>query len=208
MSVRIARRFVTIAGSALMVAALVSGASVAIAATTGTTKASLAAPTVRDVNVLVARENAVVAQLKAFRRLGKTVPVAQWEARLKATEAAQATAEATLNADLVSAPSGKAPAPISHVLFSVTGSGQSSTQPFTVPASVKQWELQWHYDCSSTGSEGNFDYYVEQGTAIDFNDSGPNQLGTGGSGTEHYYDTGTFHLNVNSECAWSISVTG
>lgn len=103
---------VRIAGGIALVI-LVSGAGVAAATTFHTTRASLPAPTVRDVNVLVARESAVLAQLRAFQHLGKKAPVVRWEARLKATEAAQATAEATLNADLASAPLGgalKAPA--------------------------------------------------------------------------------------------------
>jgi hypothetical protein len=30
-----------------------------------------------------------------------------------------------------------------------------------------------------------------------------NELGAGRSGTNHYYDTGTFSIDVNSECSWS-----
>ena len=34
-------------------------------------------------------------------------------------------------------------------------------------------------------------------------DSGANQLGMSGSGTNHYYDTGTFSVQVDSECSWT-----
>jgi len=53
------------------------------------------------------------------------------------------------------------------------------------------------------GSAGNFDFQVNEvsGSTLDF---GPNQLGTGGSGTETYHDTGTFNVQTRSECRWSL----
>ena len=47
---------------------------------------------------------------------------------------------------------------------------------------------------------------VNSGTPLDFNDIGPNQPGESGSGIEHYYDTGTFNLSVDSECDWALKV--
>jgi len=204
MSVRIARRFVTIAGSALILAALVSGASVAVAATTGTTKVSLAAPTVRDVDVLVARENAVVAQLRAFQHLGKAAPVAQWEARLQATEAAQTTAEATLNADLASASSARSST--AGVLYQQSGSGTASTANFTAPTN---WNIEWTYNCASFGYKGNFAVSISQagtGSMASLGDVPINQLGMSGSGVQHYHYGGKLYLAVNSECDWTLKV--
>jgi hypothetical protein len=67
------------------------------AATTG----SLPSKTSGDVRTLIARENAVVTELRAFQHLGKNASVAQWESQLKAVETAQANATAVLNSDLV-----------------------------------------------------------------------------------------------------------
>ena len=37
-------------------------------------------------------------------------------------------------------------------------------------------------------------------------DAGPNEIGSGGQATSSYYDTGTFNLQVNSECNWTVTV--
>jgi hypothetical protein len=58
----------------------------------------------------------------------------------------------------------------------------------------------WNYDCS--GSQGNFIVSINNSTA----DLGTNELGTGGNGTDYYYDTGTFSLSIISECNWSMMV--
>lgn len=73
-----------------------------------------------------------------------------------------------------------------------------------MPASAKGWHVNWTYNCASFGSEGDFDFEVYEGTQSDLNDSGPNRLGKKGSGTQHYHDTGTFHLETGSECAWRL----
>ena len=95
-----------------------------------------------------------------------------------------------------------------HVIFSTSGSGIASTRPFTIPAGDKEWQINWSYNCAKFGGSGNFDYTVNQGTQPNYNDFGPNQLGASGHGIEHYYDHGTFNLQVNSECSWTIQVIG
>jgi hypothetical protein len=37
---------------------------------------------------------------------------------------------------------------------------------------------------------------------------GPGQFGSGDSGVAHYRQAGTFHLVVNSDCAWDVQVVG
>lgn len=78
-----------------------------------------------------------------------------------------------------------------------------STPTFTMTGS---WTMSWSYTCAGIGSRGNFDVTVTQPAGDLTIDAGPNELGTGGSGTDHYYDSGTFHLSVISECSWSVSV--
>ena len=66
------------------------------------------------------------------------------------------------------------------------------------------WDVEWTYDCSAYGSEGNFHFvgYTSGGGLTSI--FGPNQLGPGGSGTEYYHEGGSIYLSINSECSWSI----
>jgi hypothetical protein len=73
---------------------------------------------------------------------------------------------------------------------------------------ISAWQMHWTYDCSAFGYNGNFAVEIDQppnDLSLDF---GPNELGPSGSGTDHYSDTGTFSLNVLSECNWTITITG
>ena len=80
---------------------------------------------------------------------------------------------------------------------------QTTTQ-FHTPST---WHLNWHYDCSSFGNSGNFIVDVKNADgSTDFTASAVNQLGAGGDGTQHYFgDDGTHYLDVNSECAWTVT---
>ena len=66
--------------------------------------------------------------------------------------------------------------------------------------------MSWTYDCTSFGSAGNFSVDVQQPQGDLDSDFGPNELGNGGSGTDYYYDTGSFQLSIDSECDWTITV--
>ena len=63
----------------------------------------------------------------------------------------------------------------------------------------------WSYHCSSTGSTGNFTTTNGFGAAAGTTDGDTNQLGASGTVRDHYHDTGTFSIDVNSECSWSIT---
>ena len=98
--------------------------------------------------------------------------------------------------------------PGTRVVLNFEGSGGEDTSQFTISASAKEWVLGWAYNCSNFGSgTGNFSYFVYFGPQMDINDMGPNQLGNHGSGEQYYYDTGTFYLQVNSECLWAVRAT-
>ena len=166
--------------------------TMAVAASKTTTDVKTAtSKTTTDVKTLASAESHVVTLLHNYKA------TALWKSQFKAAGAVQNTDLARVNADL-------SPTVKGTVLFSGSGSGIESTRPFTVPASAKGWHVNWTYNCASFGMAGNFDFDVYQGTQLDFNDNGPNQVGMKGSGTEHYYDTGTFHLETNSECAWTL----
>jgi hypothetical protein len=67
--------------------------------------------------------------------------------------------------------------------------------------------LTWTYDCTAFSSAGNFIVTVNQPSGDLATDPAPNELNMSGSGTDYYYDTGTFSLSVSSECSWSITVS-
>jgi len=182
--------------------AVTLGGTAALAAVAGT-KGALPSRTPSDVTMLIKRENTVLADLKRFQKLSSRTKVASWESAYKAAVAAQATAVSRVNADIAPPVS-----VVNRTVLNITGSGAQSTANFNIPAAANGWRVAWSYDCSAFGSPGNFDYYVTKtsGLTLDF---GPNQLGSGGSGTEIYHDTGTFSLQVNSECNWTVqAITG
>jgi hypothetical protein len=65
------------------------------------------------------------------------------------------------------------------------------------------WTMAWSYSSCSGGTEGVFGVEINNSSE----DFGPDELGVGRSGTEYYYDSGTFSLAVFSECDWSITVS-
>jgi hypothetical protein len=92
----------------------------------------------------------------------------------------------------------------SSVLFQQTGSGTASTPNFTTPTN---WDIDWSYNCSNFGTQGNFAVTVEQagtGTMASIEDLPINQLGESGSGVQSYHYGGKLYLSVDSECDWTI----
>lgn len=104
-----------------------------------------------------------------------------------------------------------APAPVQaaaepQVLLDLKGSGSKSTQKFTAGS---DWDLNWSYDCSNFGQDGNFQVFIYDGSGqMSFRNSPVNQLGASDSGVEHYHNGGTFYFTVNSVCSWKIQVKG
>jgi len=92
--------------------------------------------------------------------------------------------------------------------LSLEASGTTTTEPFTVPKTAKDWALGWKYSCASLGKSGNFIVKViGSGSAVMTKDAGVDELGDAGDGTEHYFDAGKFTLEVDSECSWTLDVT-
>ncbi len=107
----------------------------------------------------------------------------------------------------VAAPEKKeATASAPQVLLDIAGSGSKTTQKFTAG---KDWDLNWNYDCSNFGQSGNLIVMIYDGNgSLSYRNTGVNQLGDSGSGVEHYHNSGTFYLVVNSVCKWNIEVKG
>ena len=94
------------------------------------------------------------------------------------------------------------------VTFTSTQVGTSGSTPVFTMAGP--WTMQWSYHGCGTATvgiaTGNFIVTVNQPSNDVQNDTAPNELGTSGSGVDHYYDTGSFNLSVLSTCSWSITV--
>lgn len=103
-------------------------------ASTSQTKATLPTKTSTDVQNLVTRENAVLADLKTFQKLGKTASVAAIAAKLKADVSAQSSAASVVANDLSS--SKPAPAPKGG-----NGSSPSSPIPLGQSGNIDGWKV-------------------------------------------------------------------
>jgi hypothetical protein len=97
-----------------------------------------------------------------------------------------------------------APTPPKPVtLFQATGTGIRSTRPFGAPG---QWTLSYSYDCSNFGYEGNFSISLYDGSEL--MDIPVNELGKSGKANTEVYQSGQLHLEINSECDWSVRAVG
>lgn len=99
------------------------------------------------------------------------------------------------------------PPTTTEVLLTFKGSGSKSTGPFT--ASGDSVTLAYTYDCSGPGSSGRFDaaLYDRNGVAITL--VGGSAMSGGDTAPEYISNTAPpYHVEVNSDCAWAISVTG
>lgn len=106
-----------------------------------------------------------------------------------------------------SAPTHAAPvapaAPATSVVLQTSGDGAKTTKTFIVTA---DWSVKYTYDCANFGTQGNF-AVMEHGGDLD---GLPivNTLGSkGGDTTYQHGDAGQRSLEVNSECAWTLTVT-
>jgi hypothetical protein len=92
------------------------------------------------------------------------------------------------------------------VLLSLTGSGTKQTQKFTTGSD--DWDVAYTYDCSNFGGTGNFILTpTGEDGAPSFTNTGINDLGAGKSDVTHYHHGGTYFLDINSECKWTVKVT-
>jgi len=95
---------------------------------------------------------------------------------------------------------------VAQTLLDISGTGTKSTQKFTAAG---DWDMNWSYDCSNFGTQGNFQVMVYNSDgSMSFQNNLVNQLGKSGTDVEHYHAGGTYYLEVNSECKWKISIKG
>jgi hypothetical protein len=102
--------------------------------------------------------------------------------------------------------------PVHHVLIVVNGSGIRESAPFNVghgPLTVR-----YRFNCASSGGAGNFiadALYGDQSSLNSDDQSIANALAKRGHQITTIYPSypgKKYHLEVNSECSWHITVTG
>lgn len=99
------------------------------------------------------------------------------------------------------------PVPTSKALLTFEGGGVKSSGPFT--ASGDSVALAYHFDCSALGTSGTFieTFYDMNGLVLDT----VKEFAKSGARTTVVYIANTappYHLDVNSQCTWAITVTG
>lgn len=91
------------------------------------------------------------------------------------------------------------------VLLDQTGQGAPTTpKQFNAP---QQWSLNYKFDCSVFGTTGNFIVTV---TGVDgLPVAVPvNAVAASGNPSTQVYNSGTLHLEINSECSWHVTILG
>jgi Protein of unknown function (DUF732) len=97
------------------------------------------------------------------------------------------------------------------VILRLSGNGIQNSGPVLVTQSTLQ--VHYSYDCSSAGGDGNFiaDFETANQASLDSDDQTiANALGSGGSASTTIYPQNTgseYHLAINSECDWSVTVS-
>ncbi len=92
----------------------------------------------------------------------------------------------------------------------MSGSGIQNSAPVLVTQG--HLTVKYSYDCSAFGGPGNFIADLLSGNQSSLNSDDQtiaNALGSGGSATTAIYPQNTgsdYHLSVNSECNWTVTV--
>lgn len=85
-----------------------------------------------------------------------------------------------------------------------SGNGGTTTDTY---AMRKGWKVHWSFDCSDFGSAGNFQLELESSNFLD-TEFLSNALSMYGSGSHHIAKSGRYDLWINTECDWTVTVTG
>jgi hypothetical protein len=99
------------------------------------------------------------------------------------------------------------PAATPQVLLTLSGNGVKNSGPFS--ASGDSVAVAYSFDCTSFGFSGNF--IAELVGADGFPKWIANAMAKSGKDTTTVYLSGTsgpYHIEVNSECSWSVIVAG
>ena len=120
-------------------------------------------------------------------------------------DTSSASPQATITIVAPSASTAVTPSP--RVLLAFQGSGSKSSGPFT--ASGTSVTLAYTYDCSGAGSSGRFDATLFDRNGVAITMFGGSARSGGDIAPEYISNTAPpYHVEVSTDCAWSISVTG
>jgi hypothetical protein len=108
-----------------------------------------------------------------------------------------------------SSPGSSTPPADLPILLSLNGNGIKNSKPFT--ASGDSLVLAYTFDCKAFGHAGNFAITLSDQSGLPLFAMGVNELAKSGKDTQTAYianTTAPFHLEINSECAWTVTVRG
>jgi hypothetical protein len=92
-----------------------------------------------------------------------------------------------------------------RTLLTSSGTGDKNTNEFTSGAN---WTIHYTYDCSDFGRSGNFVVTVFDGADQSEHDPGISTLDRKGADNVPVLgDSGLHHLQIISECKWTLTVT-
>lgn len=91
-------------------------------------------------------------------------------------------------------------------LLTFPGSGVKKSPIFNTGA---EWNVSYSFDCTKYGYDGNFVIMLYKGSNGDSDDILVNELARQGKdSTPIHHDPGSHYLAVDSECSWTVTVTG
>jgi nucleoid-associated protein YgaU len=201
--------------AAVAVGALATG--IGACGTSGTTATKAKSVAAAQATQLARTPAALTSAQKAAAKVAAAKAAAAQAAQKAAAKVAAAkaaAAQAAQNAAAAKAAAAKAAAAKAYahrVLAHLSGNGIANSVPFLVTASPVT--ATYTYDCSAAGGSGNFIADMEtpnQSSLSSDDQSIANALGAGGTATTTLYPTDTgqnYHLSVNSECSWSVTLT-
>lgn len=97
------------------------------------------------------------------------------------------------------------PVPEVETLVEQQGTGGAVTTPFTAEA---RWDVAYTYDCTGQpGGAGAFTVHVQDVSGRRINVIADNQ-GAEGSKENRWPHAGTYALDVETACSWTLKVTG
>jgi hypothetical protein len=94
-----------------------------------------------------------------------------------------------------------APPAAATTLLTLKGTGTKTTAQFTTGSN---WTVGYTYDCARLAGNFTGNFTVTDETKMLLVD----EIKLKGSGSSPQYAAGTHHLQINSECDWTITVTG
>lgn len=175
----------------------------------GTVPVAAATPTSSEaasyLAVLVAGSQQLAQVEGELRSLSATTTTAQFNALVATANADLQATQAAMNG--VSKRIAEAP----RTFFTLSGEGSTATERFTATA---PWSIAWVYTCPNFVNDfgPGIEIDITGYGAADFdNETDISRSSPSGQGISHYYDLGTFNLDLDNfnadDCPWKVTVS-